>query len=128
MRDYNNNYFTRTQYNIIKSDIKEFKLEQNKQISLDDFKKKYFKLYYSDREIEKLRHFFNIGPYLIRLALTKRFLLNKFLIFKYYAAFATLKTLPNRWRKYKRRKVYIYKKKTKKIKFSCKYVFKNKFG
>lgn len=117
MRDINNNYFTRIQSNIIKSDIKFFKLEQDKQISLDDFKNKYFKLYYSDKEIEKLRNFFNIGPYLIRLALTKRFLLNKFLIFKYYAAFSTLKTLPNKWRRYKRRKVYFFKKKRKKLNF-----------
>lgn len=54
-------------------------------VSLDLFRKKYIKFYYKNREIERLRKILNIGKGLVRMALTKRKLLNRFVNLKYSA-------------------------------------------
>ena len=79
-------------------------------ISLRSFQNKYLKKSYSNSEKKFLKTFLNIGPRLLRFALQRRRVLNKFFEFKYYAILP-LKILPNHFLRRKRR---LFSKKKKK--------------
>jgi hypothetical protein len=80
-------------------------------ISLKAFKERYIKDFYSNKELRKLKKFFNMDQMTLDAALMKRSILNKIVVRKYNSLFY-LKELPNRFLKRKRK--YFKRKKRKK--------------
>ena len=94
-----------------------------KVLPLKAFQDRYIKDYYTPTEQKNLRKFLNIGRGLLNYALQKRRLLYKFLEYKYYAVFATLKVFPNRFLR-KNRRYFRKKLKKKRLNLRMKFFFR----
>ena len=100
---------------IDKSKFKKFeKLKFNstqEPITLNTFKSYYIHDFYTRKQLSALKKLLGIGHVLLNVALTKRRFLDKLVTRKYYALLS-LKQIPNRFSKFRRR--YLKKKKQKK--------------
>jgi len=110
---------------INKSKFRKFKLLKfksfKKRIPLSYFKKRYIKDFYTPYQLEEFRKFLGINMGLLRYALTKRYLLDKFIERKYNAYFP-IKVFPNR---FIRNRFYARKKNRKrKLKKRVKFLFR----